>query len=321
MASLVASHSCTVKATLDSQRSTEEQDVQVCDATMFNSSTLTWPINFYTSMTLQQQPFDILAETYDENFSHTQIGKLQRARVWEKLLPVLKANKKPLNILEINCGTGEDALQLAAMGHYVIATDASAAMIAKAAQKISTSIAAQNRVSFIQCSFEELALQSFDWKFDLIFSNFGGLNCIDSAGLAALSKVFSKVLNPGGQLFFVVMGTFCAWETGWHLVRGKFSTAFRRCKKHAPFTIAGKTIPVCYYSPATFKKLLCHEFAYINSFAAGLFIPPSYLEPFFLKRQAMLGKLNALEKKLAGPSIMCRLSDHYCIVFKKKEQE
>lgn len=272
-------------------------------------------------MTSAQQPFDILAATYDEDFSHTQIGKLQRARVWEKLLPVLQAYKKPLNILEINCGTGEDALQLAAMGHTVIATDASAVMIAKATKKISTSAASQNRVSFMQCSFEELALQSFDSKFDLIFSNFGGLNCIHSSGLTALSKVFAKLLNPGGQLFFVVMGTFCAWETGWHLIRGKFSTAFRRWKKEVPFTIAGKTIPVYYYSPATFKKLLYHEFAYINSFAAGLFIPPSYLEPIFLKHQAMLGKLNALERKLAGPSIMCRLSDHYCIVFKKKEQE
>lgn len=272
-------------------------------------------------MIVQQQPFDTLAETYDEDFSHTQIGRLQRARVWEKLLPVLETYKKPLNILEINCGTGEDALQLAAMGHTVIATDASAVMIAKATQKISASIAAQKRVSFMQCSFEELSLQSFGNKFDLIFSNFGGLNCIDSGGLTALSKVFSKLLNPGGQLFFVVMGTFCAWETGWYLVRGKFSAAFRRWKNEVPFTIAGKTIPVYYYSPATFKKLLYHEFAYINSFAEGLFIPPSYLEPFFLKRQGMLGKLNALEKNIADLSVMCRLSDHYCIVFKKKEQE
>lgn len=295
--------------------------VQECDARMFNSSTLAWPINFYTSMTLEQQPFDILAETYDADFSHTQIGKLQRAQVWEKLLPVLSAYKRPLNILEINCGTGEDALQLAAMGHTVIATDASAAMIAEAKQKISTDTAAQNRVSFIQCSFEELSLQSFDTKFDLIFSNFGGLNCADSTELSALSKTFSKLLQPGGQLFLVVMGTFCAWETGWHLLKGKFDTAFRRRKKVVPFTIDGKTIPVYYYSPATFKKLMSHEFVYIDSFAAGLFIPPSYLEPFFLNRQAMLGKLNSLEKKLAGPSIMCRLSDHYCIVFKKKEQE
>jgi ubiquinone/menaquinone biosynthesis C-methylase UbiE len=272
-------------------------------------------------MTLEQQPFDILAETYDKDFSHTHIGRLQRERVWEKLLPVLNAYNRPLNILELNCGTGEDALQLASLGHNVIATDASAVMIEKATQKKLLHESLHDRLEFMQCSFEELVSRKFAQRFDLIFSDFGGLNCIDEKALNALSKTLSRLLNPGGHLFFVVMGSFCAWETGYYLLHGKFKTAFRRWRQQAPFTIEGKTMPIYYYNPASFRKLFDAAFIYINSFAVGLFIPPSYLEPFFLKHQAMLGKLNALEKKLTGSSIMCRLSDHYCIVFKKNERE
>ena len=275
----------------------------------------------FNNIILQEQPFDIMANTYDEDFSHTHIGKLQREKVWEKLLPVLHTYNRHLDILEINCGTGEDALRLAAMGHSVIATDASAVMIEKAKCKAGQFAGNNYKVQFIQCSFEGLQSHIFENRFDLVFSNFGGLNCIDEEALKVLSKTLSNLITPGGHLFFVLISRFCAWETGYYLLRGRFKTAFRRWQKQVSFTVSGNTIPVYYYSPASFKKLFHPEFAYINSFAVGLFVPPSYLEPFFLKRQALLGKLSSLENKLAVSSAMCRLSDHYCIVLKKNEQE
>jgi ubiquinone/menaquinone biosynthesis C-methylase UbiE len=85
---------------------------------------------------LTQSPFDILAETYDADFTQSQIGKLQRERVWKFLQAILQTLGRPLKILEINCGTGEDALRLAAMGHNIVATDASEIMIEKAQQKL-----------------------------------------------------------------------------------------------------------------------------------------------------------------------------------------
>ena len=82
---------------------------------------------------LEASPFDTLAETYDADFSSSAIGLMQRKRVWKWLVPLLNESGRSLNILEINCGTGEDAIRLASMGHRVIATDASAAMIASKA--------------------------------------------------------------------------------------------------------------------------------------------------------------------------------------------
>jgi SAM-dependent methyltransferase len=268
-------------------------------------------------MIAAQQPFDILAETYDKDFSHTLIGKLQREKVWSKLLPLLNSYNRPLHILELNCGTGEDALQLASLGHHVIATDASAVMIEKAKQKTMSPNSINERLQFIQCSFEKIDGYNFNTKFDVVFSNFGGLNCIDAKALQQLAASLSKYTHAESHLFFVVMGSFCAWETGYYLLRGKFKTAFRRWRKQVEFRVNSKSMNIYYYTPASFKKLFRPAFNYINSFAIGLFIPPSYLEPFFVKHPALLKRMNMLENKFAKPAFMRRLSDHYCIVLKK----
>ena len=57
-------------------------------------------------------PFDILAPDYDAVFSHSLTGSAQRWITRARLSAFL-ADKGPLRILEINCGTGEDACWLA----------------------------------------------------------------------------------------------------------------------------------------------------------------------------------------------------------------
>jgi len=264
---------------------------------------------------LQQTPFDIMAETYDEDFSNSQIGKLQREKVWSKLLVLLKSCQRPLHILELNCGTGEDAVRLASMGHHVVATDASAEMIKKAKQKINGIV--ENNLQFMQCSFEEINTVSFDRKFDLVFSNFGGLNCIDAKALQQLAIDLSKITVINSQLFFVVMGKFCLWETAYYLFNGKWKTAFRRLSGKADFTVNANSIPVYYYTPSYFQKLF-QSYNQISNNAVGLFIPPSYLESFFSRHPKMLAKLNDLENRFAKWKWMSRFSDHYCITLKKK---
>ncbi|WP_315817338.1 methyltransferase domain-containing protein [Paraflavitalea speifideaquila] len=82
----------------------------------------------------KQAAFDVLAADYDTSFSHSLTGHAQRmvSRAW---LQSFLAGKGTLRILEINCGTGEDALWLASLGHTVIATDQSERMIGEAREK------------------------------------------------------------------------------------------------------------------------------------------------------------------------------------------
>src|SRR4030095_16876991 len=95
--------------------------------------------------------FDAIAIEYDKNFNESLIGREQR-HVTRHWLQKFLQKKKKLDILEINCGTGEDALWLASLGHTVVATDQSAEMIFEAEKKLSVS--GRKNVRFISCDFE-----------------------------------------------------------------------------------------------------------------------------------------------------------------------
>src|ERR1700722_6109350 len=77
--------------------------------------------------------FDHLAEDYDQIFTNSLIGRAQRNAVWKVLTETFSQND---NILELNCGTGEDAIFLAGSGISVLACDASRQMIVRAKERL-----------------------------------------------------------------------------------------------------------------------------------------------------------------------------------------
>ena len=81
------------------------------------------------------ESFDIAAPIYDDVFTYSHIGKLQRGLVHEYLERSLPTNKS-LHILEINCGTGHDAIWLSNRGHHIIATDISSEMISVSVRRV-----------------------------------------------------------------------------------------------------------------------------------------------------------------------------------------
>jgi len=259
--------------------------------------------------------FDIAATTYDSNFTESAIGKLQRRRVLHFLQHSLP--NQSLKILEINCGTGEDALWLAGKGHLVIATDISEHMIATARKKI----AEENLDSFVtaaRLSFDELAAHFTDEKFDLIFSDFGGLNCISEIELKKLAEDFSSLLKLNGKLIAVVMGRKCWWERFYFLVKGNFKEAFRRnSKEKVEARIEKEIISTWYYSPKEFRKIFKEHFTFRRMRPVGLFVPPSYLNCFFEDKKFLLSIFNALEK-LFPLSFLSNYADHFYIELKKR---
>src|SRR5207249_9749801 len=80
-----------------------------------------------------QPAFDALAETYNETFTRTLIGRAQRDAVWRELARVFRPGQR---ICEINCGTGVDAVYLAARGVQVLACDSSPRMIEVARKRL-----------------------------------------------------------------------------------------------------------------------------------------------------------------------------------------
>ncbi|MBC8047852.1 MAG: methyltransferase domain-containing protein [Fimbriimonadaceae bacterium] len=252
--------------------------------------------------------FDEIANSYDDDFTNSEIGKLQRDIVWKYLD---KQNITGKNILEINCGTGEDAVYLSKKGNHVTATDVSEQMLQAAQHK------------FIK---NNLTVESFIWdlnkpfplpakKYDLIFSNFGGLNCLSPEALKKLSLEFNQLLNADGRLIFVVMGRFCLWETFYFLFKGKFKSAFRRLSKEpVKAKLNDNTfVDTWYYSAKELNHIFSEHFKYINKKPVGVFIPPSYMENYFKNEKTRMKILMQTEKSIGGLKFLAPLSDHFLI--------
>lgn len=255
--------------------------------------------------------FDIASKTYDQDFTNSSIGRLQRNLVW-KYLDQRVQSEKPLDILELNCGTGEDALHLAQMGHNVTATDISGEMLTIARKKI-TSAGLKQRVHLEQLDLKEIHHFDKGTKFDLIFSNFGGLNCIAQPDLNNFKSEIRKMMKPNGALIMVIMPELCVWESLYFMLKLKTHEVFRRKKPSVLANVSGIKVETWYYSPKTIRNSFSPEFSISKVKPIGLFAPPSYMEPFMQRNRGLFGLLSFLERNLSRFSWQGSMSDHYYI--------
>jgi ubiquinone/menaquinone biosynthesis C-methylase UbiE len=257
-----------------------------------------------------RQAFDNYAPAYDVHFTNTFIGRLQRKRVYTYLKPLLT---KQSRVLELSCGTGEDAIYMAACVHSVYATDQSEGMIVTAKQK-----SVSSNVRFNVCTIENISSAGRENSFDLIFSNFGGMNCVSLPDIKKCSHDLYQLCKPGARLVLVIMGKKCLWEKIYFLCKHRKDKAYRRLSgKGIPAQIGEESFLTYYYSPYEIKESFKEYFQVQYHRPVGFFIPPSYLEKFF-KNKAWLLKIIYIMEKICGKlSILSNYADHYVIVLKK----
>ena len=188
--------------------------------------------------------FDVTAKTYDSTFTDTKIGLEQRKKVYKNIEHIFLSGDKR-NVLELNCGTGEDAIAFAKQGHNIIATDISDEMINVARSKNDYS-----NLSFETLDFKNLSKKTFKHKFDVVYSNFGGLNCLSLEELKNLMDTIYGILAPGGKLIMVLMPKKCIWEQIYFLLKGDFKKYKRRNTEQVLLVnVDGVQVPTWYFNP------------------------------------------------------------------------
>jgi len=262
--------------------------------------------------------FEKAALTYDQDFTFSNIGRLLRLHVWDYLDTIIEPGSQ-LNILELNCGTGEDALRFAQKGHNIYATDLSKEMVNITRQK-ATHHKFQDKVDAIVCDSKNLRSCNFSSKFDLIFSNFGGLNCLNKGELENLSADLSQLLNSKGRFVSVVMPRFCLWESLYFLSKFDTQKIFRR-NTHTSLqvNVGDEKIETWYYSPTTFKNIFQNHFKRLAVKPVGVAIPPSYMENRIGKNQKLMQALNISENVLGSISSLSAVSDHFLMDMERRE--
>src|SRR6185369_1354202 len=101
-----------------------------------------------------------------------------------------------------------------------------------------------DRFSVQQLSYDRLD-RLRGQKFDFVFSNFGGLNCINY--LTRVTKNLPSILNSGAFITWVIMPPVCPWEI-LSIFKGN-RNAFRRFNKSGVMAhLEGKQFKVWYHS-------------------------------------------------------------------------
>jgi SAM-dependent methyltransferase len=247
--------------------------------------------------------FDGLAAGYDANFGAGRIDTLVRHAVWRRLEASFPPGGR---VLDLGCGTGEDAAHLAESGMRVVAIDASQGMVARARSK------AEERGVAARVVVHSLPVERLDelpeaGPFDGVLSNFGVLNCV--ADLGVLARGVARRVRPGARVALCVMGPLVPWEWAWHLARGQPRKAFRRLR---PGGALWRGLRILYPTPSAVARAFA-PFRVTRTSALGALLPPPYAEEWAARHPRLLGTLARWERRLEAVPPLPWLADHFLV--------
>ena len=257
--------------------------------------------------------FSKQATHFDKLYGEDVIIRYKRERVRDHVSQYLPQHA---DILELNAGTGEDAIYFAGLGHKVHATDISDEMQVILASK-TRKFQLENKITQELCSFTELENLFAQGPYDHIFSNFAGLNCTNR--LDKVLDSFSWLIKPGGYVTLVLLPKFCLWEF-LLLFKGKFRTAFRRFSgsKGTKAHIEGEYFRCWYYDPSFIRNHLKNTFTVEGLEGLCTLVPPSYMESFADKHPRLYQFLKRKESSLKKKWPWRGIGDYYIITLRKK---
>jgi ubiquinone/menaquinone biosynthesis C-methylase UbiE len=252
--------------------------------------------------------FSKQSSLYDYEDRSNPVIQDKRRQVYRHVEKYLGHEKK---ILELNAGTGLDAVHFASMGHMVHATDLSDGMV----REIHSKILKQNfdgKLTCQQLSFDQLD-QISRKKFDYIFSNFGGLNCIQD--LSRVSRHLPHLLSPGGYVTWVIMPPVCPSELLW-VFKGQAKKAFRRFgKKGTVAHLAGESFRTYYHSLGGIRKAMGPSFKLISCEGLAALSPQPHNKDFPLNHPLAYKALRKMDGVFRKFFPFDRCADHIIVTF------
>lgn len=257
--------------------------------------------------------FDALAADYDRSFTASVVGGLQRRAVMVRVAGRFAAGDR---VLEVGCGTGEDAVSLARRGVAVVATDPSPAMLEVARRKADAA-GVGDRVQFHCLAAEDLERSGeaalVGARFDGAFSSFGALNL--SPDLAAVSAQLARRVRPGGTAMLCLLGRWVPWEWLWYGLRGAPRTALRRLR---PGGAPWRGTTVRYPPLRQIRRDFGEHWRMLRVAGVGILVPPSYAESWAARHPRLVERLARLERMIDTLPPLDRLGDHVLIELQRR---
>jgi SAM-dependent methyltransferase len=257
--------------------------------------------------------FDSVAADYDGPRGNNALIQDMRAEMWACLDETFPTDSR---LIDIGCGTGLDAVRMGRLGHHVTAVDWSPQMVLRTNDRAEREQVAA-RVRAIAIGGQELGQLPGDATYDGAYSDLGPLNCVPD--LTVVSRECARLLKPGGQLVFTVIGRLCPWEIAHYVRRGRWARAkIRFARKTVAVGMNNHTIWTRYYGPREFYRAFAGEFTLEHFRGLCVFAPPPYLTWVRDKHPRWHERLWRLDRRVSGWPLLRGMGDHFLIVMKKR---
>ena len=252
------------------------------------------------------EAFSLTAERYDSFAAdHPHLDRMRR-KVYNHLGRFLPPGRR---ILELNAGTGTDAVALAQLGYAIHATDIAPGMLQRLHDKVER-LKLGDRITSQECSFTDLAsIQG--GPYDAVFSNLGGLNCIPD--LAPVIQSMPRLLRPGGLVTWVLMPPVCLWELA-TVFTGQGRQAFRRLSRHGTRAhLEGLYFDVYYFAPRQVEQWFGKEYQRVALEGLSVITPTAESKNLAKRFPAVYRALSWLDDRLSPHAPWWGWGDFYIL--------
>lgn len=241
--------------------------------------------------------FDAEAPFYDDGFGRNPVGLVFRHVFQERLRVLFPVGAQ---VVDLGCGTGEDAAFLALRGVRVHALDVSPGMVERTRAKArARGLPAGALLAEVRAAEE---VGGLDGPFDGAYSDFGALNCSD---LRRVGEGLAAVLRPGAPVLVSLMGPRPLPHTLKRLLTGRGE---RRGKSDP--RVSATPVPARYPTAAEAQDLMGPAFVWRDVFALGLLLPDPSHEAWVHEHPQAFGILAALEGRVRRWPVLRGWGDH-----------
>ncbi|MCZ7541329.1 MAG: methyltransferase domain-containing protein [Anaerolineae bacterium] len=264
--------------------------------------------------------FDQAAKTYDACFgapSGSRPGNALLCWLRAEHLDVVRGLVPPgAALLDIGCGTGEEALRLAQDGYSVLGIDVSPGMVWQAQAKLAGYGLGRGALFRVRPA-GRLAELDERGPFEGAYASLGTLNT--EPDLAGVARGLHDLLAPGAPFVATVMSCRCLFEAlrglrpGARAERLNRSCAWSESRAGASDVIA----PVKFYTPGEFAAPFAEHFTVERVMAFPLWLPPVHLHALYRADGAQQTRL-ALERRTRTWPGLRAWGDHFLMVLRHR---
>ncbi len=260
--------------------------------------------------------YDLVGSHYDEIEGRNAISERVRK---ESMRAALLAFRPGDRVLELGCGTGRDAVMLAAHGIHVVATDVSPAMIA-----ITRERAKREGVADLveAAAMSAAAAASLEGPFDGVYSNGAVFNL--EPDMERVSLGLARSLRPDGRAIVTAANRASLFELLFYPFVLRPRKAFRKLGDTVPIPISrggpGKryVVPTRFLSPSQFLAHFASAFVVEDWKGLQILTPPWNLVDMAVLFRGAVAPMEAVEDLVGRWWGLRSMGAIYLIVLRRK---